>query len=351
MQECYNQTAVANHDLPTVAIVVLNYNGLALLKEYLPKILLYSNGYRIIVVDNASTDDSVDYVKSHFPAVASIVHDANYGVAKGYNLALKQIKATYYLLLNNDLLVTPYWLKGMLTLMEDNLSVAFCQPKILSLKKPDQFDYAGAAGGFIDAYGYPFCRGRILDSIEQDRGQYNDTREIFWASGACLLVRAKAFHSLGGFDELFFAHFEEIDLCWRAHIAGWKVYYCGSSTVYHIGGATLSYNDPKKTYLNFRNRLLLLYKYHPNSLFFKIKNVCLDLLAFFRMLLLGNLAHSWAIVQAQIDFFKLKKQCVARPSSAYLPNRYKGSMIIAFFIKKKKAFSEIAPHRFTQKQK
>lgn len=333
--------------LPSVVIVVLNYNGLALLKAYLPTLVLYSNGYKIVVVDNASTDGSVDYIQAHFPTVAYIVHEANYGVAKGYNLALEQIQATYYLLLNNDLLVTASWLKALLALMEGDPSIAFCQPKILSLQKPDQFDYAGAAGGFIDAYGYPFCRGRIFNCIEKDSGQYNDTRAVFWASGACLLVRAKAFHSLGGFDELFFAHFEEIDLCWRAHLAGWKVYYCASSTVYHIGGATLPYNSPRKTYLNFRNRLCMLYKYHPNDLMYKIKNVCLDLLAIFWMLSLGKFAHSWAIVSAQIDFFKLKKKGMAQLSSACLPNRYKGSMLIDFFIKKKKYFSEIASHRFT----
>lgn len=347
MQEYYKPIVIPHHPLPSVAIVILNYNGLALLQAYLPTLLLYSHGYRIIVVDNASTDGSVDYLRSHFPMVTCMVHDANYGVAKGYNIALQQIKATYYLLLNNDLLVTVDWLKEMLTLMEDDPSIGFCQPKILSLTQPDQFDYAGAAGGFIDAYGYPFCRGRIFNLIEKDSGQYNDTRAVFWASGACVLVRAKAFHTLGGFDELFFAHFEEIDLCWRAHLAGWKVYYCGTSTVYHLGGATLAYNSPRKTYLNFRNRLLMLYKYHPTNLVYMIKNVGLDLLAAVRMWGLGKFAHSWAIVQAQIDFFRLKTKEQAKPSSAYLPNRYKGSMLIDFFIKKKKRFSDIAPHLFT----
>ncbi|MGI2257031.1 glycosyltransferase family 2 protein [Candidatus Cardinium hertigii] len=345
MQPCYKRNEIPH--LPTVAIIVLNYNGLSLLKKYLPTLLLYSHGYQIIIVDNGSTDGSVDYLRNHFPTVTCMVHDGNYGVAKGYNVALKQIKATYYVLLNNDLLVTANWLTEMLTLMEHDPSIGFCQPKILSLQRPDEFDYAGAAGGFIDVYGYPFCRGRIFNHIEKDSGQYDDTRAIFWASGACLLVRAKAFHTLGGFDELFFAHFEEIDLCWRAHIAGWKVYYCGTSTVYHLGGATLAYQSPRKTYLNFRNRLLILYKYHPDHLMHTIKNIAFNLLAIFRMWYLGKFAHSWAIVEAQIDFFKLKKKSNPKFSSPYLGNRYKRSIVIDFFTKKKKRFSEITTDLFT----
>jgi GT2 family glycosyltransferase len=338
---------VLNHSPTSVAIVVLNYNGLELLKQYLPTLLLYSSGHKVILVDNASTDGSVGYIQNHFPEVRCMVHDANYGVTKGYNLALKQIEATYYLLLNNDLLVTEHWLKDMLALMERDSSIALCQPKILSLIEPDRFDYAGAAGGFIDAYGYLFCRGRIFSSIEKDRGQYNDTRAVFWASGACLLVRARAFHVLGGFDELFFAHFEEIDLCWRAHLADWKVYYCGTSTVYHLGGGSLSYANPKKTYLNFRNRALMLYKYHPNNFFKIIERLCLDTIAAFRMLCLGKFSHSLAIFKAQIDFFKLKKQCTVNYPAFPLPNVYKGSIVMDFFIKKKKLFSELSSKRFT----
>ncbi|CDG49792.1 glycosyltransferase family 2 protein [Cardinium endosymbiont of Bemisia tabaci] len=345
MQPCYRRNEIPH--LPTVAIVVLNYNGLSLLKAYLPTLLLYNHGHKIIVVDNGSTDGSVDYLRNHFPTVTCMVHGGNYGVAKGYNLALKQIKATYYVLLNNDLLVTANWLTEMLTLMEHDPAIGFCQPKILSLQRPDQFDYAGGAGGFIDVYGYPFCRGRIFNHIEKDSGQYDDTRAIFWASGACLLVRAKAFHTLGGFDELFFAHFEEIDLCWRAHIAGWKVYCCGSSTVYHLGGATLAYQSPRKTYFNFRNRLLILDKYHPGRLMDTIRNIALNLLAIFRMWYLGKFTHSWAIVQAQMDFFKLKKKSNPKFSSPYLANIYKRSMVIDFFTKKKKRFSEITPDQFT----
>ncbi|MDD9139353.1 MAG: glycosyltransferase family 2 protein, partial [Candidatus Cardinium sp.] len=294
-------TASIGHDL---AIVVLNYNGMALLKQYLPPLLLYSKGHAVIVVDNASTDGSVAYLRQYFPQVTCIVHATNYGVAEGYNLALKQIQATYYLLLNNDILVTENWLQAPLALMQSDPSIACCQPKILSLLTPTQFDYAGAAGGYIDRNGYPFCRGRLFHSIEEDKGQYNDTRPVFWASGACLCIRAEAFHALNGFDPLFFAHFEEIDLCWRLQLSGWKVYYCGSSSVYHVGGATLAYHNPKKTYFNFRNRALMLYKNQRSTLCSTIKRTSLDLLAACYYLFLGKGNHSWAICKAQIDFLK-----------------------------------------------
>ncbi|ROT47064.1 glycosyltransferase family 2 protein [Candidatus Cardinium hertigii] len=336
-----------NYNAVSVAIVLLNYNGLALLKQYLPTLLLYSNGHNVIVVDNASTDGSVTYLQSYFPEVLCMVHDTNYGIAKGYNLALRQIKATYYLLLNNDVLVTEHWLSELLAIMEADFSIAFCQPKILSIIEPDRFDYAGAAGGFIDADGYPFCRGRIFNSIEKDRGQYDDTRAVFWASGACVLVRSKVFHDLGGFDELFFAHFEEIDMCWRAHLSGWKVYYCGTSKVYHLGGATIAYSSPRKTYLNFRNRALMLYKYQSNPILGTLKRLFLDVLAAFRMLYLGKFSHSWAICKAQIDFFKFKKKCMVNRSVFRLPHIYKRSIVVYFFIKKNKLFSKISSAQFT----
>ncbi|MBX9890618.1 MAG: glycosyltransferase family 2 protein [Amoebophilaceae bacterium] len=334
-------------DIPTcrsidLVICVLNYNGLALLKQYLPVVVANSGGYAIVLVDNGSIDGSVDYVQRHFPTIRCIVHEANYGVSKGYNLALKQIEATYYLLLNNDLLVTPDWLRDMLLLMESDRSIAFCQPKILSLVAPDRFDYAGAAGGFIDKYGYPFCRGRIFNSIEQDNGQYNDTCPIFWASGACLLVRSKAFYALGGFDELFFAHFDEIDLCWRAHLSGWKVYYCGTSCVYHLGAASLPYESPQKTYLNFRNRALMLYKYPSNHKFSLLSRMVLDGIAALRLLCLGKYAHCWAILKAEVAFFKWRKKCTRYQEAVTpLPHLYQGSIVVDFFIKNKKLFSDI----------
>ena len=338
---------MSTYDPCRVAILILNYNGLNLLKQYLPTLLLYSKDYTTILVDNASTDGSVSYVCQHFSEVLCIVHEKNYGIAKGYNLAIQQISATYYLLLNNDVLVTKNWLSELLAVMERNASIAFCQPKILSLTEPNRFDYAGAAGGFIDAHGYPFCRGRIFHMIEKDEAQYNDSRVVFWASGACLLVRAQAFHDLGGFDEVFFAHFEEIDLCWRAHLAGWIVYYCATSTVYHLGGATLSYHDPWKTYLNIRNRALMLYKYHSDSKMGIFKRLCLDILFACRMFFMGKIGHGWAIIKAQVDFFKFKKRCTMKRSMGPLPARYQGSIVIDFFIKKKKVFSKLPSNRFT----
>ncbi|WP_339044628.1 glycosyltransferase family 2 protein [Cardinium endosymbiont of Tipula unca] len=316
-----------------------------MLKKYLPTLLRYSDGCKIVLVDNASTDGSAAYIQHQFPEISCIVHHANYGVAKGYNLALKQIDATYYVLLNNDLLVTAHWLKDMVSLMEQDPSIALCQPKILSMQNPDYFDYAGAGGGFIDIDGYPFCRGRIFSSIEKDSGQYDDTRAVFWASGACLLVRSQAFHALGGFDELFFAHFEEIDLCLRAHVMGWKVYYCGTAKVYHLGGTTLSYASPQKTYLNFRNRALMLYKYKhivgvPKRLF-------LDLLAALKMLSIGKILHAWAICKAQIAFLRIKKKCKVAHHASFLPNVYKRSILLDFFVKKKKSFFKLPANAFT----
>lgn len=327
-----------------VTIVVLNYNGITLLSKFLPSLLRYSGHYPIVVVDNASVDGSVAFIKKHFPTVSCLVHAENYGFAKGYNIALKQLQTTYYLLLNNDIMVTNGWLSNMLNLMELNPSIAFCQPKIRSLIRPDQFDYAGAAGGFIDVDGYPFCRGRIFDAIEKDYGQYDDTRSVFWASGACFMVRAEAFHELGGFDELFFSHFEEIDLCWRAQLAGWQVYYCGASSVYHLGGATIAYGSSQKSYLNYRNRALMLYKY--DSALRIVRRLVLDLLAALRLCCLGRMASSWAVVRAQVDFFKLRKKCLINRSNIVLPNRYSGSLIVDFFIKHKKVFAKLSPKRF-----
>jgi len=327
-----------------LAILVLNYNGLSLLQEYLPILVTHSQEYAVILIDNGSTDGSLDYVRLHFPDVLCIVHDRNYGVTKGYNLALEQVQATYYVFINNDVLVTKGWLSDMLALMESNPSIAACQPKICSRWAPNYFDYAGAAGGFIDHYGYPFCRGRIFDYLEKDEGQYNDTMAVFWASGACLLFRAEAFHALGGFDELFFAHFDEIDLCWRAHLSNWQVYYCGTSTVYHVGGGSLAYTNPKKTYLNFKNRALMYYKYYSDHTYKLAIQLALDIIAAMRMLLLGKFAHGLAIFRARIDFCKLKKQCTLYKSAVSLPHMYKGNIVIDFFLKRKKTFSKLMWH-------
>ena len=246
-----------------LAIVILNWNGVQLLKEYLPKVISYSANAEIIVADNASTDGSVDFVRNEYPNVRLIINNTNEGFAKGYNLALKEVDADIFCLLNSDVQVTEGWLSPILQFFKDHAKAAIVQPKILDLKDPERFEYAGAGGGFLDALGYPFCRGRIFQSIETDEGQYDDSREIFWATGACMFIRKDVFHSLGGFDEDYFAHQEEIDLCWRARNSGYRVFYVGSSHVFHLGGSTLSNMDPRKTYLNFRNSLFSITKNLP----------------------------------------------------------------------------------------
>jgi GT2 family glycosyltransferase len=248
------------------AVVILNWNGRNFLETFLPSVLEYSARCAdVIVADNASTDDSVAFLQEHYPQIRIIEHPKNGGFSKGYNDALKQIDAEYYILLNSDVEVTPNWITPVIEMMDADPSIAACQPKLRSFEDRSQFEYAGAAGGFIDAYGYPFCRGRIFDVLEEDRGQYDDACEVFWATGACLFVRADLYHALGGLDEDFFAHMEEIDFCWRLKNNGHKVMYCPDSTVYHVGGGALPKSSPRKTYLNFRNNLALLVKNLPSK--------------------------------------------------------------------------------------
>lgn len=336
------------HIEENVAIVVLNYNGLSLLKQYLEPLVNFSKGYKVVLVDNASKDGSVAYVKQHFPQVLCILHDQNYGVTKGYNRTLAQMDVPYYVLINNDVLVTPGWLEPMVNLLNNNPKIAFCQPKILSYRHPTYFDYAGAAGGFLDGYGVPFCRGRILNHIEKDQGQYDDTCPIFWSSGACCLVRSAVFHAIGRFDERFFAHFDEIDLCLRAQLAGWQVYYCGQSTVYHLGGGTLSYKDPKKTYLNCRNRALMLYKIRtplfPKPIVRCLGDILVALYRFFQ----GKFTHGWAILRAQIAFLKLKNYLEPYEVKTMLPNVYRRSIVVDSMFKNKTMFSKLDKKAFTK---
>ncbi|HEX9615036.1 MAG TPA: glycosyltransferase family 2 protein, partial [Bacteroidota bacterium] len=246
------------------AVVVLNWNGKDLLERFLPILVRHTSGNaEIVIADNGSTDDSVDYVRKTFPPVRTILLGKNLGFAGGYNEALKQVEAEYYVILNSDVEVTEGWIESIITMMEGDPRIGACQPKILDIRVRNRFEYAGAAGGFIDVLGYPFCRGRILNSFEEDRGQYDDMKEVFWATGAALFIRSKLFRQAGGFDEDFFAHMEEIDLCWRIKHLGYRVMACPSSTVYHLGGATLDQGNPRKTFLNFRNGLILLFKNHP----------------------------------------------------------------------------------------
>ncbi|NHF60074.1 glycosyltransferase family 2 protein [Flavobacteriaceae bacterium TP-CH-4] len=289
-----------------IAIVILNWNGQLLLESYLPSVLRYSEDADIYVADNASTDGSVAFLKAHFPSVKIIQNTVNGGFAKGYNDALKQVDADIFCLLNSDVEVTENWLVPIQRLFAENPQIAIVQPKILDLIKRDHFEYAGAAGGFLDQLGYPFCRGRIFQALEKDEGQYDDTREIFWATGACMFIRKTVFNSLGGFDEAYFAHQEEVDLCWRAKNEGHQVYYVGESKVYHLGGSTLSNMNPKKTYLNFRNSLFSITKNLPRrkALLIIMIRLLLDGVAALRFIFQFKFSHCWAILRAHFSFYR-----------------------------------------------
>ena len=243
-----------------VAVVILNYNGASLLEKFIPEVVSHSYPHEVIVVDNASTDNSAQFMRNNFPKVRLMVLDKNYGFAGGYNMALQSISAEYYILLNSDVETSPGWISPMSELLDSEIDTAACQPKILAYNQKTHFEYAGACGGYLDFVGYPFCRGRIFEEIEEDKGQYDFKTEVLWASGACLMIRSDVYHQLGGLDEFFFAHMEEIDLCWRINRSGLKVKVIPDSKVYHVGGATLSASSPWKTYLNFRNGILMIYK-------------------------------------------------------------------------------------------
>lgn len=287
-----------------IAIVILNWNGKALLQQFLPSVIAHSNGATIYLADNASTDDSVLFVSEQFPQVKIIKNTQNGGYAKGYNDALKHIEADVFCLLNSDVEPSPNWLAPITKTFKDSPSTAIIQPKILDYKKKDYFEYAGAAGGFIDQFGYPFCRGRIFNTVEKDLGQYNDTTDIFWASGACLFIKRSVFNELNGFDERFFAHMEEIDLCWRAKNKGHGVKYVGQSTVYHVGGATLNSSNPQKTFLNFRNSLFTLTKNANGLVFVKVfARLVLDGIAGLKFLWELKPKHTLAILKAHFGFY------------------------------------------------
>lgn len=285
-----------------VAVVILNYNGRAYLEKFLPKVLLHSANVEVIVADNASTDDSIDFLKENFGYVRLIKLTSNLGFAGGYNEVLKHVDSEYLVLLNSDVEVTPDWISPITTFLDNNPSYAACQPKILDYNNKTNFEYAGASGGFIDFLGYPFCRGRIFDTTEVDNSQYDNEIDIFWASGACLFIRSEVFKSAGGFDADFFAHMEEIDLCWRIHSLGLKIKCIPSSRIYHVGGGTLAKTSPFKTYLNFRNGLYLLIKNLtlPKLILKLPARVILDWVAAFKFLLEGNGKHSIAVARAHL---------------------------------------------------
>jgi hypothetical protein len=334
---------------PSVAIVILNWNGRRYLEQFLPSVLAstYSN-YKVVVADNASTDDSVSFLEEIYPQVERIILSQNFGFAKGYNEALKEVEADYYVLLNSDVEVTPAWIEPIIDLLESNAQIGACQPKLLAYKQKGFFEYAGGAGGWLDAYGYPFSRGRIFDVLEEDEGQYEATEEIFWASGAALFIRRSVFHELGGFDEFFFAHQEEIDVCWRAKLAGYKIFACPQSVVYHVGGGTLPKGNSRKTFLNFRNNHIMLAKNLPLSeAWWKIPfRLLLDQAAAWKGLLGGDNGYFIAINRAHFAYYSWllsarRKRSARRVKVNTLKGVYGGNLIWQHFVKKHNKFSEI----------
>lgn len=332
-----------------ISVVILNWNGSAMLQRFLPSVIRYSEEAEIIVADNGSTDHSIDLLQEKFPSVRILPFRENYGFAEGYNRAIQQIETPYVLLLNDDVEVTPHWLKPLLTFMNHHPEVAACQPKILSETNREVFEYAGACGGFIDHLGYPYCRGRIFNHVEKDRGQYDQVCPIFWATGAALLVRTDVYRKEGGLDKRFFAHMEEIDFCWRLRSRDYGIYCIPQSTVYHVGGGTLPKSHPRKTFLNFRNNLLMLYKNLPEErLNFTLRiRYLLDLIAALKMLLSGQAKESMAIVKALRTFFKIRhdfdrqrEENLQKQQLKDIPEMRNESLLVAFYLKKKKKFED-----------
>lgn len=288
-----------------LAIVILNWNGKSWLEKFLPSVIRFSEKAKVYVIDNLSTDDSVSYIQANFPDVGIVINDQNYGFAGGYNEGLQKINAEYYCLLNSDVEVTENWINPVLDLFERNPDISAIQPKILSYNHKNFFEFAGAGGGMIDNLGYPYCRGRIFDDLEEDKGQYDDETEIFWASGCCLFIRSKDFHEQNGFDARFFAHQEEIDLCWRLINSGKKIYYTGKSKVYHVGGGTLNKQNAQKTYLNIRNNLSMMLKNlpFPKLIWLIFFRLCLDGIAGIYFGVKNGFPHLWAVVRAHFGFY------------------------------------------------
>lgn len=338
----------------SVSVVILNWNGKEYLEKFLPPLIESVKdmpNVELVVADNDSSDDSVGFIAKNFSEKVKIINlDKNWGFAGGYNRALKQLNNEYFVLLNSDVEVSKDWLKILYAYMQANPSVSACQPKILSFQRRNYFDYAGAAGGFIDKYGYPFCRGRIFSDIEEDKGQYDDIRDVFWASGACMMIRSEAYWSVGALDETFFAHMEEIDLCWRLNSRGHRVVCNPKSVVYHIGGGTLNSNSPRKTYLNFRNNLLMLYKNLPHKSLNKTFDVrfYLDNLAAAQMLLKFKYEHLKAITDARTDFRNCqsdyadkREENILKSVRSTFKTIFQGSILYEYHIKRHRKFSDI----------
>ena len=333
--------------MTSVAVVILNYNGEELLRRFLPSVVQHSHEARIIVADNGSTDNSLEILSREFPEVGVIALGANYGFCGGYNRSLRQVSADYFVLLNSDVEVTSGWLTPLRTILDQSKDIAAVQPKILSHRNRRLFEYAGAGGGFIDTLGYPFCRGRVFDHVEEDNGQYDDTRAVFWSSGACMMIRAEKFHEHDGFDEDLFAHMEEIDLCWKLNRSGSLVYYCGQSSVYHLGAGTLGYHHPRKTYLNFRNGLTLITKHlDGREIVYKLPlRMALDWLAAVFFLLRGEGRNFISVFRAHAHFLsrmgeviRKRKDIRERASSYPRRNVHPGLIIFEYYVKRRKTF-------------
>ena len=327
-----------------IAVVILNWNGQKLLEQFLPSVIKYSEQASIYVADNASTDDSILFLKTHFPSIKIIENKENFGFAEGYNQALKHVNADIFALINSDIEVTENWLNPIINTFDNKPQVAVIQPKILDYKNKEYFEYAGAAGGFIDKYGYPFCRGRIFKTLEKDRNQYDDDSEIFWASGACFFIRSSVYNEMNGFDSDFFAHQEEIDLCWRIFNKGYKIEYNSISVVYHVGGATLEQGNPQKTFLNFRNSLLMLTKNLPKSSLFQILfiRMILDGIAGFQFIFKGKFSHFMAIMKAHFSFYDLFSSNYEKRSDFQSKKYYKTkSIVFTYFIKNGTVFGKL----------
>ncbi|MDR1225659.1 MAG: glycosyltransferase family 2 protein [Prevotellaceae bacterium] len=329
------------------SVVILNWNGLKFLQQFLSSVVANATDSEteVVVADNGSTDDSVNYIEQNFPQVRVIKFDQNYGFTGGYNRALDQVSSTYTVLLNSDVDTPKGWLQPLVQQMDSNKKIGACMPKILACNRPEYFEYAGGAGGFLDVLGYPFCRGRILDAVEVDKGQYDNTRNIFWATGACMMVRTEAYKQLGGLDDDFFAHMEEIDLCWRMQNEGYLIQCVGQSKVYHVGGGTLPNNNPRKLFFNYRNNLLMLYKNLPQKSRYVVLAIRLlmDWASAVVFLLQGKFSFTKSIFKAHWEFRKMRKgkrQPHNHPLKT-LQGVYQWSILISYFLTGKRTFSRI----------
>lgn len=335
-----------------VAVIILNWNGKALLEQFLPSVLNHSmmDDCEIVLADNGSSDDSLNFVKQNFPQISRLALDKNYGFAEGYNKAIRMTNAEYVVLLNSDVETTPDWLTTLISFMDTHAEVAAVQPKIRAWREKDKFEYAGAGGGFLDALGYPFCRGRILDEVEVDCGQYEQPIPVFWATGACLCIRRNDYMEAGGLDADFFAHMEEVDLCWRLNARGRKVMCVPQSLVYHVGAASLQKENPRKTYLNFRNNWLMLYKNLPRRRLILILafRYLLDGMAMVHLIVAGKFANAKAVFRAHVDFLKMlpnfkkkRKENQAKSSVQNISTQYSGSILWNYYFRGRRKYSDL----------